>query len=413
MSQTPKEQAPVLSIDALQTDWPRPEIRAVTAHAVLAIQSHLAECEAAQDVTPAAARALKASGYAALSVPANFDGHELGGLSMTLSEFGWVQEQLGAAGASLALVLAMTGQVLGSAFAARSLPPELLTLLGRAAVQRGALVNALASEPALGSPSRGGLPQTVLQPQSEEGGHYLLSGHKTWATGARALDFALVTARTPDEQIARVLVELTAPGVRIESTWGGALSLRGSGSQDVHFSGVAVPAGNVIAPQFQRQPQHPAHPAWFWTALAGTYLGVGTAALAALLDYARTRVPTALGQPLASLPRVREAVGRVGADLTAARALLRVAAQGFEAEPSAASLPLLAAAKALCTNAAVSATDAAARVVGGAALSPDLPFERLLRDARAGLTHPPTDAEAFERLGGALLEEVGKETQVP
>ena len=73
----------------------------------------------------------------------------------------------------------------------------------------------------------------------------------------------------------------------------------------------------------------------------------------------------------------------------------------------------LAAAKALCTNAAVGAADQAARVLGGAALSPQLPFERLLRDARAGLTHPPTDAEAFERLGGALLDAERRETQVP
>ncbi len=43
-------------------------------------------------------------------------------------------------------------------------------------------------------------------------------------------------------------------------------------------------------------------------------------------------------------------------------------------------------------------------MVAGAALSPEWPFERLLRDARAGLTHPPSDAEAFERLGGALLD---------
>ncbi len=236
-----------------------------------------------------------------------------------------------------------------------------------------------------------------------------LSGHKSWATGARALSYALVSAATPEDQTARVLVDMTAPGIRIESTWHGALALRGSGSQDIYFEEVPVKAGDVIAPQAQ----HPAHPAWFWTVLAGTYLGVGTAALSALISYARGRVPTALGAPLSSLPRVREAAGRISADLSAARALLAQAAQVFEAQPSAEHLPLLAAAKALCTNAAVAATDAAARVVGGAALSPEWPFERLLRDARAGLTHPPTDAEAFERLGGSLLDGGAAPTNVP
>ena len=397
---------PSPALPAEHASWPRPQVQHVTRRAAEGVAAHLAECEAAQDVTPAAAASLKASGYAALSVPPTFAGETLGGVGATLSEFGWAQEQLGAAGASLALILAMTGQVLGSAYAARSLPDALLLRLGHAAVRDGALINAVASEPGLGSPSRGGLPETAL---TQADGSYRLNGHKTWATGARALDFALVSARTPQQEVARALIDMHAPGVRIVSTWGGALALRGSGSQDVYFDAVRVESENVIAPQ----PSRPAHPAWFWTALAGTYLGVGTAALDALTDYARQRVPSALGQPLSTLPRVREACGRLSAELSAARALLREAAEGFEARPDEASLPLLAAAKAVCVNAAVSATDQAARVVGGAALAPNLPFERLLRDARAGLTHPPTDAEAFERLGGALLDGEQKGAGVP
>ncbi|WP_293912377.1 acyl-CoA dehydrogenase family protein [Deinococcus sp.] len=381
------------------TVWPRPEIRAVVAQAAQAIRDHQGACEAAQDLTPEAVIALRGCGYPAFCVPTELGGVPIpGGLGAVLSEFGWAQEQLGAAGASLALVLAMNGQVLGSAFAARSLPGEMLRRLGTAAVQ-GALINAVASEPALGSPSRGGMPETAL---SAHGAGFLLSGHKTWATGARALNFALVTARTPQQEVARALIDLSAPGVRIEATWNGSLSLRGSGSQDLYLDAVAVPGADVVPPQ----PQHPAHPAWFWTALAGTYLGVGTAALEALISHSRLRVPTALGAPLSSLPRVREATGRIAAELSAARALLREATRAFEFVPDARSLPLLAAAKALCTGAAVFATDQAARAVGGAALAPGLPFERLLRDARAGLTHPPTDPEAFERLGQALLDDV-------
>ena len=384
---------------ALLGAWPRLEIRVVVARAAGAIRAHLSACEAAQDLTPEAVSALRGCGYPAFSVPPSLDGEALpGGLGGSLSEFGWAQEQLGTAGASLALILAMNGQVLGGAFAARSLPGELLRRLGTAAVS-GALINAVASEPALGSPSRGGLPETAL---SAHGAGFRLSGHKTWATGARALNFALVTARTPQQEVARALIDLSAPGVRIETTWNGSLALRGSGSQDLYLNGVEVTPGDLAPPQ----PQHPAHPAWFWTALAGTYLGVGTAALDALLSYSRSRVPTALGAPLSSLPRVRETAGRVAAELSAARALLREATRQFEQLPHERSLPLLAAAKALCTNAAVSATDQAARAVGGAALAAGLPFERLLRDARAGLTHPPTDPEAFERLGKALLDDV-------
>ena len=379
---------------------PRQAVKAVTREAAAAIRAHLNECEAAQDVTPAAANALRRSGYSALGVPEVWCGEWLGGLGATLSELAWAQEQLGAAGASLALVAAMNAQVLGGAFMARSLPDTLLIRLGRAATDEGALINALASEPELGSPSRGGLPQTTLTPDAQG---YALSGHKTWATGARALRFGIVTARQ-EGQVMRVLVDMTAPGVRIASTWGGSLALRGSGSQDVYFDAVRVQASDIVPPTTAT----PVHSAWFWTALAGTYLGVGTAALEALSGYTNQRVPTALGRPLSSLPRVRETAGRIHAELSAARLLLREAALSFEAEPTQAHLPLLAAAKAICTNAAVAASDQAARVVGGAALAPDLPFERLLRDARAGLTHPPTDAEAYERLGAAVLDAAGQ-----
>lgn len=378
----------------------RPDVRRVTTEAAQAIRTHLSACETAQDVTPAAAQALRASGYAALTVPT-----ALGGLGASLSEFATAQEQLGAAGASLALVLAMNAHVLGSAFQAGSLPPHMLADLA-AGAGRGELLNAVASEKNLGSPSRGGLPETVLRAAPDG---FILNGRKTWSTGARALDTALVTAANEQGEIVRVRVNMRSAGVSIETTWDGSLSLRGSGSQDIVLNGVPVSAQD-IAPA---QKNNPAHAAWFWVALASTYLGVGSAALLELRRYARERVPTALGRPISTLPRVRESAGRISAQLAAARALLQEAAQRFEADPSEAQLPLLAAAKALCTNAAVDATDSAARAVGGAALSPEQPFERLLRDARAGLTHPPTDAEAFERLGGALLDWEPTEYSVP
>lgn len=196
----------------LLPDPVRPEVRQVTRRAAEAIAAHLAACEAAQDVTPQAAAALKASGYAALTVPEAF-----GGLGATLPEFALTQEHLGRAGASLALVLAMNGHVLGSAFGARSWPEPLLARLGQGAA-RGELLNAVASERNLGSPSRGGLPETTLTPQ---GDGYRLDGRKTWSTGARALDTALVTAAL-DGQVVRVRVDMHAPGVDIETTWGWA-----------------------------------------------------------------------------------------------------------------------------------------------------------------------------------------------
>ncbi|ABF45527.1 acyl-CoA dehydrogenase family protein [Deinococcus geothermalis] len=367
-----------------------PELQAVTDRASQAIRAHAAACEAAQDVTPEAAAALRASGYTCLTLP-----QAAGGLGASLAEFAAAQLVLGEADAALGLVLAMHGHVIGAAFQGRTLPEPLLAALARASVA-GELVNSLASEPELGSPSRGGLPRTTAV---LEGDSWRVTGRKTWSTGARALGFALVTAATPAGEVARLLVPMNAPGVTVEPTWTEALALRGSGSHDVCFQDVAVPVDHCAPPT----PGHPASNAWFWTAIAATYLGVGFAALHALAAYARERVPTALGAPIATLPRVQENVGRIAAELRAARALLFEAARAWDAAPGADVVPSLAAAKACATNAAVNATDRAVRTAGGAALTPALPLSRLLRDARAGLTHPPADEVAYGSLGAQLL----------
>lgn len=369
---------------------PLPEMQVVTDRAVQAIHAHADACEAAGDVTPEAAAALRASGYARLTLP-----RSLGGLGATLAQFARAQEQLGEANAGLGLVLAMHAHIVGAAFQGQGLPEPLLSALAQASVE-GRLINSLASEPDLGSPSRGGLPQTVAVP---ENGGWRVTGRKTWATGARALSLALITATTPDRQVARLLVPLDAPGVSIEPTWTGALALRGSGSHDVRFEDVWVPGDHLAPPG----PGHPASSAWFWTAVAATYLGVGDAALQAVVTYARKRVPTALGAAIATLPRVQENVGRMAAELRAARALLHEAAGLWDQQPGPDALPLLGAAKVQATNAAVHVTDLAMRTAGGAALTPALPLERLLRDARAGLTHPPADEVGYGLLGARLL----------
>ncbi|WP_295818742.1 acyl-CoA dehydrogenase family protein [uncultured Deinococcus sp.] len=377
-----------------------PQQSEVVARTVTAIREHAPACEAAQDVTPAAATALAASGYPRLTLPV-----EAGGLGATLTQFALAQAELGRADASLALILAMHGHVTGSAFQGRSLPPALLDAVAGASV-RGELLNALASEPELGSPSRGGLPRTVAVPDGSgfESAVWLVTGRKTWSTGARALRWALVSAATPDGRVGRYWIDLRGPGVRIEPTWVDALALRGSGSHDVVFD--AAPAALQAPPSGA----HPAGSAWFWTAVAATYLGVGEATLAALSAYAQARVPTALGAPIATLPRVQENVGRIAANLLAARTLLLHATGTWDAAPGAAAVPLIGAAKAVATNAAVSATDLAVRTAGGGALTGTLPLGQHLRDARAGLTHPPGEDAAFTGYGRALLETPGPDT---
>jgi alkylation response protein AidB-like acyl-CoA dehydrogenase len=361
------------------------------------------QADAGQQLSAAGVRALKASGYPAFSVPAR-----LGGFGASLHEFALAQETLGGADASLALVAAMNGHLLGSLGESGSWPEGVYTRLARASVERGALSNSLASEPDLGSPSRGGLPSTTAV---RVDGGWQVTGLKTWSTGAEALDALVVTAAVTvaagdGAQVWRFVIAAGSAGVSILPTWRGSLSLRGSGSHDVKFERVFVPEDQALPPSAPLTPVAAASSsAWFWTAVAATYLGVGQAALGACVAYANGRVPTALGEAISSLPKVQQACGQMQLELLAARALLHGVTQqwtdGPEQRP--ALLPQLAAAKSLCTNAAVSVTDLALRTAGGAALTSDLPLERYFRDARAGLTHPPADDLALLLLGKQAL----------
>ena len=113
----------------------------------------------------------------------------------------------------------------------------------------------------------------------------------------------------------------------------------------------------------------------------------------------------ALGRPIATLPLIQRRIGEGEMALRAARSVLYDTARAWAERPDQRDRlgDAVAAAKYLCTNAAATATDAALRVAGGFGLLHRLPLERLFRDARAGLTHPPQDDAALEIVGRAAL----------
>ncbi|MBL8094830.1 MAG: acyl-CoA/acyl-ACP dehydrogenase [Anaerolineales bacterium] len=340
-------------------------------------------------------RDLKVSGYLGLSVPVAFGGSGLG-----LGDCVAAQLELARGSTSTALVAAMQVHLFGHAEETRPWPESVHKQLGRLAAS-GALMNSVASEPELGSPSRGGLPKTEVR-RAPTGTGWLVSGRKSWTTGGAALDYLLVRCRLGDEAVV-VLVPGDATGVEWQPTWRDALSLRASDSHELVLHDVAVPEDAIIA---RGAPASPLPNAWFALLTAATYLGAGLAARDRLILYAQQRIPTALGRPIATLPGIQRQMGEMQAVLQSAELFLQTAADEWSAEPLArrdARYPRVVAAKHVAIEAALRATELALRVAGGASLSSDLEFERYFRDARAGLMHPPTGDAALELIGRALL----------
>jgi len=278
------------------------------------------------------------------------------------------------------------------------LPDHLKASLVRDAVERGALINALRVEPELGTPARGGLPATVAR-RTVDG--WRLSGRKIYATGAPALSWMLVWART-DEAAPRVgnfLVPREAPGWRIEESWDHT-GLRASASHDVIFEDAPLLDQYALAPRPAGAPPPPLDAAitlWAPVLTAGIYHAVAVAARDWFVRWAADRRPANLGASLSTLPRFQELVGAIDGLLLQNRALLDAAAEGRLAGNQGGLV------KHLVTENAIAAVEKAVAGAGNPGLSRHNDLQRHYRDVLCGRVHTPQADVALAGAGRAAF----------
>jgi alkylation response protein AidB-like acyl-CoA dehydrogenase len=346
---------------------------------------------------------LRAAGFHLLPVPAQY-----GGWGATLSEAVRVIERLARGDGATALVFDMHVQVVGSLVETRPWQEEQFAHLCQEIVEHGALINSAATEQELGSPSRGGLPKTSAR---NDGNVWRVTGRKSWASGAPVLSHFLIPAvieDAPPGTVGVFLMAMDRPGIQIEETWD-PLGMRATGSHDLVLEDVPIDEHNLVALREAGAPD-PARVstgAWFGLTVGGVYLGIAQAAHDVALQYAQERKPTALGgKSIATLEPIQRLVGQMEAELLTARALLYATADAWtqHAEQRVQLGAHIGLAKATATQHAVNATDLALRVVGGQSMARSFPLERLFRDVRAGLFHPPTEDAAYVGVGKALLQ---------
>ena len=347
---------------------------------------------------------LARNGYLGLAVP-----EKLGGASATVADLVLGNAALARGDASLALVVAMHAALLGRVRDAAVWPDSHLERVGREVVSArdgtGALINSLASEPEMGSPSRGGLPRSRAV-RHENG--WVLNGRKTFSSGAPVLRWGVISAAVRVDDAAaylgNFLVPLSAAGVRIEPTWD-TLGMRATGSHTIILEDVEVELEAEVPRPLAGGDNLPHERAWSLS-VAAVYLGVAEAAREYAIQFARERKPLALGgKSIATLPNIRERAGRMDLLLFQARGLLVSTARAWDATPSASMEAALAAAKVTTTNHAVAIAEEAMRLVGGSSLDRASPLERHFRDVRGGLHHPPQDDAALSVFAREALDD--------
>jgi alkylation response protein AidB-like acyl-CoA dehydrogenase len=340
---------------------------------------------------------LRESGYLGLVVPSSF-----GGGDATVTEMVLGNLQLAHGDASLALVVAMHCALLGRVRDASAWPSSQFARVAEEVVATGGLINSLATESEMGSPSRGGLPATTAV--AVDGG-FVLNGRKTFSSGSSVLRWGVISAavQTDAPYLSNFLVPMSSPGVRIEASWD-SLGMRATCSHTVVLEDVRVPSSAELPRAAAAAGVPPYERAWS-LCVSAVYLGVAEAARNYAASFARERKPTALGgKAIASLPSIRDRMARIDLLLYQARGLLVGLARAWDAAPSAPFEAALAAAKVTATNNAIAATDLAMRLVGGASMDRASPIERHYRDVRGGLHHPPQDDAALALFAREALD---------
>ena len=311
----------------------------------------------------------------------------LGGYGTSLRDAGQVLSAVAGADSSVGLVLSMYYIAHLGASLSGTWPAALHEQIAAQALAGVSLINGAQSEPALGSPLRGGQLQTRATRVAEG---WRIDGHKNFVTGSEGLAWYTVLAATDDGRIGSWLVPGNASGITIHPTWDNA-GMRATATHDVVFDGVIVPLPHAL--DLRAANERPKGPglALFSTCLNFVYLGIATAARDAVIDFLRTREPTALGKPLIETPRVRERLGRVQFLIRTASDLNNEQAARFDADPASIGFADAGALKLLVRDNVVSAIDACIQLAGGPGLLRSNPLERFYRDALCGRVHGPND----------------------
>ena len=340
--------------------------------------------------------ALARSGLPGLLVP-----RTLGGQGQGLFEAQAVIGALARGEPSTALVLAMHYNHHGVMARHQRWPEPIQRRLQREAAAGGGLINSVQVEPRLGSPAHGGRPETIAR---RAGDHWLISGHKAYATGLPGLAWLSVLAVTdePEPRLASFLVSADAPGLRPVETWN-ATGMRATASHDLILDKVPTPLDHASAWQPASEPlrRDPEVGQWFFTLSAAVYDGVARAARDWLVGFLKSHAPASLGAPLASLPRFEDGVGRIEVLLAANARLLASIGRDVDAgRPVGIDAGIV---RHIVVDNAVAVTELALELAGNPGISRDNPLERHHRDALTGRAHAPQNALIRAQAGKTAL----------
>ncbi|MFC4022216.1 acyl-CoA dehydrogenase family protein [Oceanobacillus longus] len=339
---------------------------------------------------------LKAIGYPALTVP-----KEYGGAGISLLEMLQFQEIIGKADGSTALSIGWHMGIMKHLGENQIWQKETYEAIARDVDQTGALINNAASEPATGSPTRGGKPETFAK---EVNNGWVINGRKTFTTLSPILDYFVVSATIDGtDQVGNFLVKRTRDGVRIDETWD-SIAMKGTGSHDLVLENVNVNKEDLVE---HLTPGKKKATGWLLH-IPACYLGIASAAQEYAIQFATSYSPNSIEGTISDLPNVKQKLGEMELKMMESRHFLYGVARKWDVSDAATRDtmgPELGAVKLSVVNKAIEVIDLAMRITGARSLSAKNPLQRYYRDVRAGLHNPPMDDMTIMQLAGKSISE--------
>jgi cyclohexane-1-carbonyl-CoA dehydrogenase len=254
-------------------------------------------------------------------------------------------------------------------------------------------------------PSAGSDVGAIRTTATREGGEWVLSGTKCFATnGALASVYAVLARTSPalgSEGLSFFLVERGAPGLSVGKVEK-KLGQRGSNTAEVILDGVRVPAENLLGDEGQGFLLAMKDFDMSRPAVGAQALGIAEGAFGEMVRYARER--RTFGKALCEHQMIQQIIADSATLIEASRGLVYGAARLFDEGQR--NTKLASMAKVFASDAAMKITTDAIQVFGGYGYMQDYPVERMFRDAK--LTQIFEGANQIQRL--VIAREILKET---
>jgi Acyl-CoA dehydrogenases len=268
-----------------------------------------------------------------------------------------------------------------------------------------------------------GLADTVAVPDPEGG--WRITGKKNWSTLVLGSDLIALNATVTDpdgtvpedfreraQREATFVIPTDSPNLTIDYTWD-TMGMRATGSHTIVMDGVPA-APDTYGGNFRQGLIGEAE--WAAMGFAGVYLGLADKAYEEAREILKAKHlgATMSGQDtdVKQLGYVQYVLGKMRYEIEVAERVLEATGQigidgRYEEWPVASRKAKWDVVKVATTEAAMSVTDQASKLVGGSAFRRGHVLERLFRDARAGFLHSFTTNQLYDFTGRYELGLVG------